>query len=46
MINSRTLRKIHVHFKAKQEKGRLRWLLNLTENGMKSRLAELSWNRH
>ncbi|KAJ7248987.1 hypothetical protein C8J57DRAFT_1475392 [Mycena rebaudengoi] len=38
-----TLRKIHMHFKAKQEKGRLRRLLNLTENGneVKACKAEL-----
>ncbi|KAJ7257472.1 hypothetical protein C8J57DRAFT_1648540 [Mycena rebaudengoi] len=38
-----TLRKIHVHFKAKQEKGRLKRLLNLTENGneVKACKAEL-----
>jgi hypothetical protein len=43
MMNSRTLRKIHVYFKAKQGMGKLKRLLNLTENGneMKACKAEL-----
>jgi hypothetical protein len=41
MENSRTLRKIHVHVKAKQGMGRFKQLLNLSENEVKACKAEL-----